>query len=180
MMRFSCVTLFCTAFVALQEVMTERIPNNRIFIVFENIISLFIVDAFYLENDRARAVVAAGDHCVLVAHPAPHYRAPLQTRIDITRYGVPGLGTERLLRPSGNLIGISLSPDESVQSAMPVVIALIIAKENEFISFVIDRTFARTRIGAILPLVFGIELRVKHRDFNFVFHRQNSSSSKFL
>jgi hypothetical protein len=63
---------------------------------------------------------------------------------------------------------------------MPVVSALIIAKENEFISFVIDRTFARTRIGAILPLVFGIELGVKHRGLNFVFHRHNSSSSKFL
>ena len=61
---------------------------------------------------------------------------------------------------------------------MPVVIALIIAKENEFISFVIDRTFARTGIGAILPLVFGIKLRVKYRDFNFVFHRQNSYRCK--
>lgn len=68
--------------------------------------------------------------------------------------------------------------DDSVQPAMSVVIALIIAKENEFITLVIDRTFARTRIGAILPLVFGIELRVKYRDFNFVFHRQNSYRCK--
>lgn len=41
-------------------------------------IALFIVDALDLEDNGAGAVVAAGDHCVLVAHPALHTAAGIR------------------------------------------------------------------------------------------------------
>ena len=38
------------------------------------------------------------------------------------------------------------------------------------VGLVIDRAFAKTRVGAILLLVFGIQFGVEHRYFHFVSH----------
>ena len=40
------------------------------------------------------------------------------------------------------------------------------------VGLVIDRAFAKTRVGAILLLVFGIQFGVEHRHFHFMFHCQ--------
>lgn len=50
------------------------------------------VDALQLEDDRAGAVVAAGDHEAVVARPAVHDGAALQRRVDVARDAVPRLG----------------------------------------------------------------------------------------
>lgn len=41
-----------------------------------------IVYALDFENDRTGAVITAGDHSILIAHPAFHYRTALQASID--------------------------------------------------------------------------------------------------
>lgn len=65
-----------------------------------------IVYALDFENDRTAAVITAGDHSILIAHPAFHYRTALQASIDISGYGIPHFGTERFLWSSGYLVGV--------------------------------------------------------------------------
>jgi len=107
-----------------------------------------VVDALDFEDDGAYTVIAAGNHGVLVAHPPLHYRTALQTSIDVAGYGIPCLGAKRLLRSACNLIGLAISLDERIQTAMPVIIALIITIENKLIAFVIDRALAGTWISS--------------------------------
>ena len=52
------------------------------------------VDALDLENDRPRAVVAAGDHHAVVVRPALHNGASLQCRVHVPADGVPRLTAE--------------------------------------------------------------------------------------
>lgn len=97
----------------------------------------------------------------------------MQAGIDVAGYGIPCLlGAKRLLRSACNLIGFAVSLDESIQTAMPVIITLIIAEENELITLVIDGTFARTWVGAILLLILRKQFGVEHRHFHFMFHCQ--------
>ena len=44
---------------------------------FKNSLLLLAVEAFYFEDDRSCAVVAAGDHHFVVIHPAVHDRSAL-------------------------------------------------------------------------------------------------------
>lgn len=82
----------------------------------------------------------------------------------------PCLGAERLFRSSGYFIRIAVCLVKCVQTAMPIIVTLIITIENELITLVIDLALAGTGVGAILLLVLGIQLGVKHRYFNFMFH----------
>lgn len=58
------------------------------------ILVLGYVDALYLEDDRACAVVAAGYHHTLIVGPAVHDAAALQCGIDIAAHSIPSLATE--------------------------------------------------------------------------------------
>lgn len=52
---------------------------------------VIFINPVNLENDRPCAVTAAAGHRVLLRHPAFHDRAALQTGINISADGVPGL-----------------------------------------------------------------------------------------
>ena len=52
------------------------------------------IHALYFENNRARAVVAAGNHHLFIVRPAAHNGAALQRRIHIAADGVPRLGAK--------------------------------------------------------------------------------------
>ena len=52
------------------------------------------IDSLDLEDDRPRAIVAAGDHHAVIICPALHDGAPLECRIHIAVDGVPCLTTE--------------------------------------------------------------------------------------
>ena len=56
--------------------------------------SFWNVDAFDLEDDRPRAVVAAGNHHAVIIGPALHDRSALKRSIDISADGVPRLAAE--------------------------------------------------------------------------------------
>lgn len=69
-----------------------------------------------------------------------------------------------------HLIRIAVGFHERVESTVPEVIPDVITIEHELIALVVDRAFAGARIHAVLLLIFGIELGVKHSDFHFMFH----------
>ena len=52
---------------------------------------ILVINALYLEDNRASAIITTRYHGVIVAHPALHYRTTLQTCVDIPGYGIPSL-----------------------------------------------------------------------------------------
>ena len=157
----------------------ERLPNARLRRSVRSVRSArrggidgLVVQALDAEENRARAVRAAGDHRVLLAHPAAHEGAALQARVDVAGDGVPGLRAVRNLAAGGpvrRLGGLA----ERVQAPMPEVVRRAIARKEEGIAHMVAGAGAGVRICAVGGLQFRIDLFVDYGETNLVLHDEN-------
>lgn len=110
------------------------------------------VDALYLEDDRACAVVAAGYHHALIVGPAVHDVAALQGGIDIATHSIPRLTTEPAVHQ------------------MVEVVLLRRTVKDERIARLEARTWSRLGVGKILLLELWKHLGFENSYFALMPH----------
>jgi hypothetical protein len=120
------------------------------------------IDSLDLEDDRPRAIVAAGNHDPIVICPALHDRATLQRCVHIPADGIPGFAAE-------------LSIHQVIE-----IILLRRALEEKGIARFEERTRARLGISQILFLKVWKTLRFQNRYPAFVLHIAASLSFHFF
>ena len=137
------------------------------------------IDSFNFEDNRSCTIVAAGDHDLVIIHPAMHDAPALQRRINISADGVPCLGAER------NALRSAVCRSRRLQTAfvrrtgfhkrsrphVPEIISRIVAIKHKFIANIVAGTFAAVRCSAVLRLQLREELLVQYGYFYSVFQR---------
>lgn len=137
-----------------------------------------IIDPFDLEDHRSCSIRTAGDHFVLMFHPAFHNGTSLQSRIDISADGIPQFRTVRHLRATGNSIGIRVGVNKSIESAAIEIIPLSIPVKLKHISHVVAGTRAVILISTILSYQFRKEFFVDDGKSHLMFHILDSPPIK--
>ena len=108
----------------------------------------FLVNPFQLEDNRARAVIAARNHHFLIVRPAAHNGASLQGGVNVTADAIPRLSAERAVQHT----------------------EIILTVHDDFLSFAEEWARTRFRVGQILSLQVLIALPFQDRNLTLVFH----------
>ena len=120
----------------------------------------FTIYSLYFEDDRSCSIVAAGNHDLVIIHPAVHDAPALQRRVDIAADGIPRFGTERhTIRPAvcrprrlqADFVWLARLYQRT-RTHVPEVIPLIVAVKQKLITHIITGAFAAVRYGTVFLL----------------------------
>lgn len=121
------------------------------------------IDSLDLEHDRAGAVIAADNHYALIVGPAFHDGAAGKSRIDVTAYGIPRLGTGKRR--------VELTP-KVVEVLLPGL-----ALEQVLLTHFEAGERAAFGVRKVLFLELGEKLLIDDRNLALMFHSNLLSKS---